>query len=66
MRTVKELSVLFFHEFDLPLKKIKSIMNDPALDKKQILKMQREMLTGGHIISKRCRRNRCRKTMQKS
>ena len=36
--------ILFFREFDLPLKKIKAIMNDPVLDQKQILQMQREML----------------------
>ena len=36
--------ILFFREFDLPLKKIKAIMKDPALDKNQILQMQREML----------------------
>lgn len=36
--------ILFFREFDLPLKKIKAIMEDPALDRNQILKMQREML----------------------
>ncbi|MDE6404918.1 MAG: MerR family transcriptional regulator [Lachnospiraceae bacterium] len=36
--------ILFFREFDLPLKKIKAIMDDPALDRNQILQMQREML----------------------
>ncbi|MCX4321465.1 MAG: MerR family transcriptional regulator [Lachnospiraceae bacterium] len=36
--------ILFFREFDLPLKKIKAIMDDPALDQKQILQMQRDML----------------------
>ena len=36
--------ILFFREFDLPLKRIKSIMDDPALDQKQILQMQRDML----------------------
>ena len=36
--------ILFFREFDLPLKKIKAIMDDPVLDQKQILQMQREML----------------------
>jgi DNA-binding transcriptional MerR regulator len=35
---------LFFREFDIPLKEIKSVMDNPALDKKQILKMQRSML----------------------
>lgn len=36
--------ILFFREFGIPLKKIRSILNDPALDKIQILQMQREML----------------------
>ena len=36
--------ILFFREFDIPLKEIKSIMDNPALDKNQILQMQREML----------------------
>lgn len=36
--------ILFFREFDIPLGKIKSIMENPALDQKQILQMQREML----------------------
>ena len=37
--------VLFFREFDIPLKEIKAIMANPALDRNQILKMQRKMLT---------------------
>ncbi len=37
--------VLFFREFDIPLKEIKAIMANPALDRKQILQMQRKMLT---------------------
>lgn len=37
--------ILFFREFDIPLKEIKSIMENPSLDKKQILSMQRKMLT---------------------
>ncbi len=37
--------VLFFREFDIPLKEIKAIMANPALDKNQILQMQRKMLT---------------------
>lgn len=36
--------VLFFREFDIPLKEIKSIMENPALDRNQILQMQRKML----------------------
>ncbi len=36
--------ILFFREFDIPLGKIKSILENPALDQKQILQMQREML----------------------
>ncbi|MCI8726751.1 MAG: MerR family transcriptional regulator [Lachnospiraceae bacterium] len=37
--------VLFFREFDIPLKEIKAIMATPALDRNQILQMQRKMLT---------------------
>ncbi len=37
--------VLFFREFDIPLKEIKVIMADPARDRNQILQMQRKMLT---------------------
>ena len=36
--------ILFFREFDIPLKEIKSVMENPALDKNRILKMQRNML----------------------
>jgi len=36
--------ILFFREFDIPLGKIKSILEDSALNQKQILQMQREML----------------------
>ena len=36
--------VLFFREFDIPLKEIKAIMANPALDRNQILQMQRKML----------------------
>lgn len=36
--------ILFFREFDIPLKEIKSVMENSALDKTQILQMQRKML----------------------
>lgn len=36
--------ILFFREFDIPLKEIKAIMENPALDKNQILQMQKKML----------------------
>lgn len=36
--------ILFFREFDIPLKEIKTVMENPALEKNQILQMQREML----------------------
>lgn len=36
--------ILFFREFDIPLKEIKAVMDHPDLDKNQILKMQRKML----------------------
>mgnify|MGYP003371632807 FL=1 len=36
--------ILFFREFDIPLKEIKAVMNDPALERNQILQMQRKML----------------------
>ena len=36
--------ILFFREFDIPLKQIKEMMEHPVLDKKQILQMQRKML----------------------
>lgn len=37
--------ILFFREFDIPLKEIKAIMDNPVLDRNKILKMQRKMLT---------------------
>lgn len=36
--------ILFFREFDIPLKEIKSIMENPELDRNQILKVQKKML----------------------
>lgn len=36
--------ILFFREFDIPLKEIKAIMKNPALDRNRILQMQRKML----------------------
>ncbi|HBI63446.1 MAG TPA: MerR family transcriptional regulator [Lachnospiraceae bacterium] len=36
--------ILFFREFDIPLKEIKAVMENPALDRNHILKMQRGML----------------------
>ena len=36
--------ILFFREFDIPLKQIRSVMENPSLDRNQILRMQREML----------------------
>lgn len=42
LETLQE--ILFFREFDIPLKEIKSIMENPALDRNEILKMQRKML----------------------
>ena len=36
--------ILFFREFDIPLKEIKAVMENPALDRNQILQMQRRML----------------------
>ncbi len=36
--------ILFFREFDIPLKEIKAIVENPVLDKTQILQMQRKML----------------------
>lgn len=36
--------ILFFREFDIPLKEIKAVMENPALEKNQILLIQREML----------------------
>ena len=37
-------SILFFREFDIPLKEIKTVMENPALERNQILQMQRKML----------------------
>ena len=36
--------ILFFREFDIPLKEIKAVMENPALDRNTILQMQRKML----------------------
>lgn len=36
--------ILFFREFGIPLKEIKSIMDNPDFDKKQALQMQRKCL----------------------
>lgn len=36
--------ILFFREFEIPLKEIKAVMENPALDENQILQMQRKML----------------------
>lgn len=36
--------ILFFREFGIPLKDIKTILENPSLDRNQILQMQREML----------------------
>lgn len=36
--------ILYFREFDLPLKEIKAVMENPALDETKILQMQRDML----------------------
>lgn len=36
--------ILFFREFDIPLKEIKAIMDNSTLDRDSILKMQRKML----------------------
>lgn len=37
--------ILFFREFDIPLKEIKAVMDNPAFDRNHILRMQRKMLT---------------------
>lgn len=37
--------ILFFREFDIPLKGIKAIIENPNFDRNQILQMQKEMLT---------------------
>ncbi|WP_010243970.1 MerR family transcriptional regulator [Acetivibrio cellulolyticus] len=36
--------ILFFREFDMPLKEIKAILEDPILDRNQILQSQKKML----------------------
>ena len=36
--------ILFFREFDIPLKEIKAAIENPALDKNELLQMQRRML----------------------
>lgn len=36
--------ILFFREFDIPLKDIKAVMDNPALERNQILQIQRKML----------------------
>ena len=36
--------VLFFREFDIPLKEIKAVMENPVLERNQILQMQKKML----------------------
>lgn len=41
---MKLQEILFFCEFDIPLKEIKHIMENPAFDRNEILKMQRKML----------------------
>lgn len=37
--------ILFFREFDISLKEIKALLEDPVLDQSHILQMQRRMLT---------------------
>lgn len=36
--------ILFFREFDMPLKEIKNIMENPDLDKNQLLQSQKQVL----------------------
>ena len=36
--------ILFFREFDITLKEIKAVLENPALERNQILQMQRKML----------------------
>ena len=44
-KTVEKLQqILFFREFDIPLRQIKAIMEDSTLEANQILQMQRKML----------------------
>lgn len=42
LETLQE--ILFFREFDISLKEIKAIMDNPLLDRNRILQMQRKML----------------------
>ena len=42
METLQQ--ILFFREFDIPLKEIKAIICNPTLDRNKILQMQRKML----------------------
>lgn len=37
--------ILFFREFDVPLKEIMTVMENPSLNRSHILQMQRKMLT---------------------
>ena len=39
--------ILFFREFDVPLKEIMTVMENPSLNRSHILQMQRKMLTAG-------------------
>lgn len=36
--------ILFFREFDLPLKEIGAILDDPSRERNEVLRMQRRML----------------------
>ena len=36
--------ILFFREFDISLKEIKAVLDNPALERNQILQVQRKML----------------------
>ena len=40
----KLAQILFFREFEIPLKEIRAIMDDPCFDRSRILQMQRRML----------------------
>ncbi|MDO5541025.1 MAG: MerR family transcriptional regulator [Eubacteriales bacterium] len=42
METLQQ--ILFFREFDIPLKEIKAVMDNPAFDRNKILQTQRKML----------------------
>lgn len=37
--------ILLFREFDLPLKDIRAVLENPALNREELLRMQRELLT---------------------